>query len=290
MGKVRSALASGLRSFGRASLKVLEREKKSQLIQQGKDRNLYKTSLGDLLWLNAKNCIDRAIIRNGLYEEHSTAAARHLIKGGDIVFDIGANIGYYSVLFSRLVGPSGRVHCFEPTQAYRQVLKANLAANKTTNVDVYDFGFSNSQQELEITFVDSTATLHHPGHQVTQGTEKINLRTLNQFIKEYQLPKIDFIKIDVDGHEPLVLEGAWDLIDRYDPVLMIEISHLHYLEAGITAWDFYSNLKKRGYRIYHEENLAEITSKQDFLIKCGNFAFSANIVISRRDLRPIFEK
>jgi hypothetical protein len=107
---------------------------------------------------------------------------------------------------------------------------------------------------------------------------------LDALLKDFPLRKIDFIKVDVDGHEPYFFEGAWETLDKYDPVVFLEVSHLHYLEGGVTAWDFYEKLKAHNYLIYHENNLDEIKTKEEFLIKCGNFAYSTNIIISKKPL------
>lgn len=257
---------------------------RSKVISKGVDRDLYRTRFGHLFWLNTMSYVDQCIIRNGIFEDKSTEAINLLVKPGDIVLDIGANIGYYSVLLSNLVGKNGKVICFEPTKYFRTVLKRNVEENNLNNVEIVNIGLSNKRQTLNIHISESTATLHSPGGESPQNSECINLVPLDEFIIEHNLPRIDFIKIDIDGHEPLFFEGAWSTIDKFDPIILLEISHSHYLEAGYTAWDFYEMLKRKQYKIYHEDKLTKITSKQDFLSKCGNFAYSSNIIISRKEL------
>lgn len=258
---------------------------KSKLMQKGTDRNLYKTRFNDLFWLNKTGYVDQCIINSGVFEEHSTRIARRLIKEGDTVLDVGANIGYYSVMFSKLVGETGKVFAFEPTKFFGTVLRMNLEANGCTNVAMFKLGLSNKDQELIIQIGDSSASLHVPGKRALRTEEIIELKTLDGFIEEYKPQKIDFVKVDVDGHEPAFLEGAWKTLERYDPTILIEISHLHYLEAGYTAWGFYDLLKNKKYRIYSEDNFTEFKTKEDFLIKCGNFNYSANIILSKKELK-----
>lgn len=263
----------------------LEGFKRSKIIIKGGERSLYKTRFNDLFWLNINNSIDQCIICDGIFEPCSTQIIKQLIKEGDIVLDVGANIGYYSILFSRLVGTYGKVLCFEPTECYWKILKMNLEANRANNVEVFKIGLSNKSQELVIQIGGSTATLHSPGNRALETKEFINLISLDKFMEESKLPKIDFIKVDIDGHEPLFFEGAWKTLERYNPTILLEVSHLHYLEAGFTAWDFYDTLKRKNYKIYHEDKLVELKTKEDFLVKCGNFAYSANIVITRKELK-----
>ncbi len=262
----------------------LEKAARSRVIARGTSRDLYRTRFNDLFWLDGASYVDACIIACGIFEEQSTQAVKRLVKHGDIVLDVGANIGYYSVLLSKLVGDKGKVLCFEPTEHYRTVLNMNLEANYIHNAEVFPFGLSNKNQQLEIQIGSSSASLHNPGSLPSERNELITLRTLDNFMENRCLERIDFIKVDIDGHEPLFLEGAWKTLEKYNPLILLEISHLHYLEAGYTAWNFYETLTTKGYKIYHEDGLLEIKSKVEFLIRCGNFANSSNIVISRKNL------
>lgn len=209
---------------------------------------------------------------------------KRLVKQGDIVLDVGANIGYYTVLLSNLVGEHGKVICFEPTKHYGSVLEKNIQANGLRNIDLVRLGLSDKQQELDIQIGEHSATLHVPGNKKLNFSEKIQLITLDEYLHEHPLPRLDFIKIDVDGHEPLFLEGAKETLERYEPKILLEISHMHYLNAGCNAWNFYKLLRSQGYYIYHEEGLAELSNLEEFLVKCGNFAYSANVVLSKSRL------
>ena len=94
-----------------------------------------------------------------------------------------------------------------------------------------------------------------------------------------------FIKIDVDGHEPDFFEGAWAVLDLMSPIILCEVSHLHYLEAGYTAWDFYTEINEHGYSIYDEKTFDQINTKEKFLRVCGNFDKSANIILAKTDIK-----
>lgn len=280
-------LGKVVRLSGSILLKIaqyLEKATRSRIIERGTSRDLYLTRFNDLFWLDNASYVDKCIKACGIFEEQSTQVVKRLVKHGDIVFDVGANIGYYSILLSKLVGDKGKVLCFEPTEHYRTVLNINLEANHIHNVEVFSFGLSNKSQQLEIQIGSSSASLHNPGCLPSELSELITLRSLDNFTESLCLERIDFIKVDIDGHEPLFLEGAWKTLEKYNPVILLEISHLHYLEAGYTAWDFYETLTTKGYKIFHEDGLVEIQSKVEFLIKCGNFANSSNVVISRKDL------
>ncbi len=76
---------------------------------------MYKTKDGLFYWLNPAKYLDRSMIDEGIFEPHSTRLVKKLVKPGDVAFDVGANIGYYSVLLSKVVGEAGQIFCFEPT-------------------------------------------------------------------------------------------------------------------------------------------------------------------------------
>lgn len=257
---------------------------RSIFVEKGRERDLYKTRFSEMFWLNKNIYLDQCIIRDGYFEKASTNATLQLVKKGDIVLDIGANIGYYSVLLAKLVGPNGRVLSFEPTKYFGQVLKKNLEANNSNNIEIFNLGLSDKEQELEIHIDGPSATLHDSVTAPHTNSEIIKLVPLDDFIKELDMERLDFIKIDVDGHEPFFFLGSEKTLEKFNPIILLEVSHLHYLRAGFTAWDFYDFLKIRNYKIYHEVNLTEINTKEDFLIKCGNFSYSTNIVISRKNL------
>jgi FkbM family methyltransferase len=201
---------------------------------------------------------------------------------------VGANIGYYTVLLSELVSNGGRVIAFEPTRHFGNVLKANVEANQLTNVDIIDYGLSNRNCEVDIDIGISSATIHASNYyDPIIRHERISLKTLDNFVSENNISKIDFIKIDVDGHEPYFFDGAWAVLEKLDPFILFEVSHLHYMKAGINLCEFYKKLKEKGYRIYYEQDLEEIRELDVFLIKCGNFERTANILICKKNLNDL---
>jgi FkbM family methyltransferase len=258
----------------------------SKLIKHGVGRDLYETQDGFLFWLDKNKYLDKSIIDTGRFELKSSKIVFKFVRHGNLVLDIGANIGYYTVIFSKLVGKSGKIIAFEPTKHYEKILKLNLQENNINNCEVFNIGLSNKNETKKINIGECSATMHWVNDDVLPlKQEEIRLETLDEFISKYQdLNKIDFIKIDVDGHEPLFFEGARNTLKRFDPLILLEVSHEHYLNAGYTAWDFYEMLRENNFYIYSEEELEEIQTKHDFLVKCGNFAYSSNILISKHKI------
>jgi FkbM family methyltransferase len=242
------------------------------------NRTLYKTRFGDFFWLNPDSFVDKSIIDHGVFEDESTSLVKKIVKKSGIVLDVGANIGYYSVLLSKLIGKHGVVYAFEPTRFYRNILAKNLIENKISNCVVVESGLSDKVQKLDIFITKSSATIH-PTTEKLLGKEKISLTTLDRFVKENNIKKIDFIKIDVDGHEPAILKGGLNSIKKFRPKILLEISPLHYLKYGTTAWDFYNFLKTNRLRVIDIETMKEVDNLDMFLIKFGNFSNGKNILI-----------
>jgi FkbM family methyltransferase len=272
--------------LNRALNKVKQLLNRPKLIRCGDDRDLYKTKEDLYFWLskNKDAYIDSCMKNTGVFEFYSTEVVKKFIKEDSVVIDVGANIGYYSVIFSKLVGGNGKVLSFEPTAHFYKILSDNLKENKCDNVRTFSFGLSDKQQTLDIYIGDSSATIHDPTPETAISKEAIKLFPLDEKIVEFNLSRLDFIKIDIDGHEPAFLKGAIKTIRKFKPLVLLEVSHTHYLEYGVTAWDFYSYLKDEGFFIYRETNLSEIRTKQEFLRECGNFTTSSNILLSYSSL------
>jgi len=161
-----------------------------RLYSQG-DKALYRTKNGDMFWLNPKSSVvDQSIINFGYFERESTEATIKLIKKGDVVIDIGANIGYYTVLLSRLVGEKGKVYAFEPTNAYKNILTLNIKENSLKNVQIIKVGLSDIKKRVSISVTESSATIHPTSENII-NKELINLTTLDEFIERNKIKKVN---------------------------------------------------------------------------------------------------
>ena len=253
------------------------------LEQKGEHHSLYKVGDVGRIWLRNDNnsYVDNCLKKYGIYEPALTKIVRKYVSEGDVVLDVGANTGYYSLIFSHLVGGTGHVVSFEPTQNFRTLLLRNLDANDVKNVSVQSYGLSDKNNIVEIGIGDYSATIHaSQKEEVNVGCETIEVKRLDDVFDHLNLDRINFVKIDVDGHEFFSMEGAKSILTRYKPKMVIEVSHLHYLEAGVMVWDFYDYLKNLGCFIYNEHTGKEIFSKREFLVNCCNFHMSSNILVS----------
>lgn len=153
----------------------------------------------------------------GTYEPIQSAAFQRLIRPGSVVFDVGAHVGYYTVLSSVLAGPSGKVIAFEPLPANLKYLRRHLRLNGCDNVRVLTNCVGEGSSIAR--FDDSHGT--GVGHLASEGTLEVQVRSLDEMVESGALPIPQFIKIDVEGAELLVLRGAERLMRRHHPILVL---------------------------------------------------------------------
>ena len=160
-----------------------------------------------------------------------------VLERGAAFWDIGAHIGFFTILASRAVGPGGRVHAFEPMPGNRQRLERTIQLNGTANVTVHDIAVGRS---------DGSATLH--GHQasamwtlVAERGEKhgidVACRTIDTIASDIGDPAV--IKIDVEGAELDVLRGGLATISRSRPTLVVEFAAPEYVAPARTLLPSY---------------------------------------------------
>lgn len=253
----------------------------SSCLAKHNERSLYRLADGNKFWLDPSRYLDRCLINEGIFEPVSIRWVERLVRQGDVVLDVGANIGYYSVMLGQKVGLDGKVLAFEPTANYRRILEKNLAINELDSlVSIMSYGLSDAETKMEIAIGDCSATLHWVEEMPPRTSEVIELHQLDVVFPTFGLTHLDFIKIDIDGHEPAFIKGARETINRYQPVLLLEVNHANYLAAGCTAWQFYDDLTAVGYILISEKTGKPFSSQLSFLRECGNFDHSANILVA----------
>jgi len=143
---------------------------------------------------------------HGHHEKTETNLVIKEIKNGDTVIDIGANIGYYTLLFAKLVGPNGKVYAFEPEPNNFKLLKKNIDVNSYHNVIIEQKAISNKNQEETLYLSNSSTANHLYKPEKNIPSLQIKSITLDEYFKNSN-QKINFVKIDISGAEPLAIEG-----------------------------------------------------------------------------------
>jgi FkbM family methyltransferase len=208
--------------------------------------------------LNLDEGIDLAIYLLGAYEAGALRAYHSFLKPGAVVFDIGANIGAHTLHFARLVAPTGRVHAFEPTDFACAKLRANLASNpsfaSTVVVNqIFLVAEPNTAMPAEVCAswpVDSIERTLDEGHLGQRKTlAAAHTMTADEYARTMRIARLDFVKIDIDGHEFSVLQGFRGTLARFRPMILIEIAPFIY--DDINSFDnFVRFLADLGYDFY----------------------------------------
>jgi FkbM family methyltransferase len=167
----------------------------------------------------------------GLHESEVLECLRRQLRIGMIVFDIGANVGYFSMIAGQLVGKSGRIIAVEPDPRVVEVLRKNMEANGFHNATVVEAAAYNSSGKVSLGCAPATSW---SGIYYERPTKRIAVRalTLDSLLSQLGLDRVDFVKIDVEGAESVVLEGMSDILVHYRPRVLLEL-HGNYPDSRV---------------------------------------------------------
>jgi len=153
----------------------------------------------------------------GSYEWEKRRLFEATLKPGDVVYDIGANVGFYTILASLLVGPHGRVLAFEPLSRNLAFLKRHVTLNHASNVTVYEAAVSDSSgSSLFDSRGDPSMGRVHEAGNICVATVK-----LDELLESQSLPPPDLIKMDIEGGELRALRGAAGLLRLHRPSILL---------------------------------------------------------------------
>lgn len=182
------------------------------------------------------------------------------LHSGDVVLDIGANVGWFSLLAAKCIGRAGRVHAFEPRPQTAAMLRRTIADNALRKqVSVWEFALSDQAGDVTLQWERGT---DNPGHTFLAGaadSERGDLESARAtaVVLDEFLPDVapDFVKIDVEGAEPKALAGARNALLRRRPAIISEL-YPEQLQSvsGVTASRFIAQLEELGYMCFRLED------------------------------------
>ncbi len=181
----------------------------------------------------------QSYIISGGPEKLTTEVFKKVIKEGDVVLDLGANVGYYTLLAARLVGKEGKVYAFEPEPTNYSLLLKNIELNEYNNVVAVQKAVSNVTGKIKF-FLDKKDTGAHTTYQPDGNREFIDVEsvTMDDFFKDKDHP-INFIKLDIEGAEMAALAGMERIIrENEDLKMFVEFYPLAIKRTGDTPGEF----------------------------------------------------
>ena len=180
----------------------------------------------------------------GTYDRAESRLMKRYLRPGNICFDIGAQAGYHTLYASTVVGPAGRVFAFEPAPKNIANIKKHVAMNHLANVAVVEAAVSNVDGVSHFDFGISAVA----GHLATNGGIVVRTITLDHEIDSGALPEPDYIKIDAEGAELNILEGARNMLARRHPTLSVE-THQWMPQFATIRRDCIEFLSRLGYTL-----------------------------------------
>lgn len=209
--------------------------------------------------LDLNEGIDFSIYLLGAFEPEAISWYRKEISDGAVVLDIGANIGAHTLNFARLVGSKGRVVAFEPTDYAFAKLKKNTSLNpclesRIVACQVMLCAPGEEGEKPEGIYsswpLEPDVSLHEVHGGKLQTVCGADTETVDGLLKKQGIGRIDFIKIDVDGHELSVLQGASETIERDKPPIFIEFCPHISAEHGVALVELVNFIIGKGYCFY----------------------------------------
>ena len=193
--------------------------------------------------------VGRCIYFTGNYDRKISSLCRRIVRPGDTVLDIGANMGVVALHLARLVGPNGVVHAFEPNPRMAELLTQSASKNGFENIRLHSTALGSSSAVLE---------LHIPRDNAGQGSFIYHkddfdhfvvhapVCTLTEIVKELRINAIRLIKIDVEGFENEVLLGGKDVLNTLRPEFIL-LEANEYMTASFSSVPVVQTLRQAGY-------------------------------------------
>jgi FkbM family methyltransferase len=210
--------------------------------------------------------IGKRIFIDGLFEKEECRFVTDFLKPGMIFLDIGANLGQYTLLAAQRVGPTGRVHSFEPSGRMYSELRYNVGLNNLSdNCFLNEVAVSEKEGSARLSQYEPGAEVfgslgnHRRMPRSIIGSEEVKTITLDTYVREQRIPKIDLIKIDIEGGELPALRGAeWILCQADAPTIVLEMSDINTVGFGYKALDIWDYLSEFGYCMYRFDRRGRI--------------------------------
>lgn len=213
--------------------------------------------------------LDLSLFLFGNFQKHVSDNKYISIHEKSVVFDVGANVGIMSLNFAKKA-VNGKTYAFEPTHYALQKLKRNLELNPDIALSIEVINTFVSSEEKKTANIKAFSSWkidkkigegQHPVHGGTaMSTEGVPTITIDEFVENRQIDKLDFIKIDTDGHEFDVLSGAKKSIASLKPQIIFELGQYVMKNRGISFMDYESFFKKLNYALSDAANNKSITS------------------------------
>lgn len=201
-----------------------------------------------IICINQNDWVGQVIKEHGVWEIHIKDFLHVNLTKNDIFLDAGSNYGFHSLTAAKLCK---KVYSFEPQDHIFKLQKESIEINKINNIELYKLGLGNVSTFLKLEPVDynlNGVNMGNVGIDISPESEGelIEIKTIDDF----GIGKIDYIKLDVQGYEKFVLDGATNTIKKYKPTLIVEVENHQLGKFNISTEQFYNYIRSLGYSIF----------------------------------------
>lgn len=247
-----------------------------------------------IVWkLRPDDLVQRSVYYCSCHEAKETRELSRLVRPDWTFFDVGAYFGYYALLVSHLSRGRAKVHAFEPFDANYRLLLEHKELNRFANLHAHQLAVSDHSGEVEFQSPRASVNNYGGGWVLAEGEQPegpitrlqtVRSVSLDAFVAENDIEKVDFIKIDTEGAEMSVLRGAADTIQRFKPAMMIELFPHGLSRYGRTPEELSQLIRDFGYTTYRATRTG-LKRFDDFAsvdMYCNVFCFSGASERGRR--------
>jgi FkbM family methyltransferase len=215
-------------------------------------KRVQKMRTGFTLELDLTDRMQSVIYLMRCHEPETEVVFKEIAKTTNTFIDVGANIGYFSFLVKQM-SPQAQIHSFEPLPKNIESYKKNRELNSFSDMHLYESCVADRMGETEFLIPPlGESGWGRMAHRELFSGQKIkrDVITLDQFCAEKKITKVDLMKIDVEGYEMKVLQGAKQLIEKSRPKICIEINEPCLVDTGTSGAEIFSYLQERAYQMY----------------------------------------
>ncbi len=213
---------------------------------------------GQKVRIYPRDVIGKTIFVSGIFEKAEAMYVSKFLKPGMVFFDLGANLGQYTLLAATCVGIDGRVHSFEPSDRMFSELEYNVNLNDLSHICILNkVAVSNTAGQAKFSRYEPGAEVfgslgaQQRDNKVIIDHDIVNTITLDAYVENKKINHIDLIKVDIEGAELLAMQGAKNILAKSDaPGILIEMADINTVGLGYFAVDIWDYLNNFGYTFY----------------------------------------
>lgn len=259
-----------------------------RLAREAPDRQVIADAVdGEKFRVSPRDIIGGLLYVRGVFEPRETAFVKRCLRPGDVFVDVGANMGYYTVIGAECVGNAGAVHSFEPNARMFEELTFNVSLNGIqSSCMLNNCGVSNeagvgrlSRYQFGHEVYGSLGT-HQRGDHGVDGYDEVPLVSLDEYVHDHGIRSIRLIKLDIEGAELLAIKGCARLLAwETPPAFLIEFMDENTLGFNYHAVEIWEFLESRAFKFFEIDRRGRLSSAD----KPESFPYTRDLVAIHRD-------